>query len=208
MASIRALAERLHATHRSLDVLINNAAVMTKRREETGDGFERMWQVNYLAPAALTMAVLDLLRAGAPSRVINIALPPATLRLESDEAFSASRAFFRAKLALLLFSLDLSERVSADGVTVTCVDPGPGKFRSGLIREMPAAVRWIIDALSRPVDGAADNIVRHATSGDLGPGRVFAGMRPRELAPYWRDAEVRARLVASLSEVLRAGEGR
>jgi NAD(P)-dependent dehydrogenase (short-subunit alcohol dehydrogenase family) len=205
MASVRALVERVHATYPTLDVLINNAAVMTRRYEQTADGLERMWQVNYVAPAALTLALLDVLQAASPARVINIALPPETLRLDGDGAFPASRAFFRSKLALLLFSLELGQRVAPDGVTVTCVDPGPGKFRSGLIREMPAAVRWIIDAASHGVERPADNIVRHATSKDLAPGTVFAGMRPRGLAPYWQDADVRANLVAELSGVLRQG---
>src|SRR5262249_17628450 len=72
-ASVRALAEALKAQHSRLDVLVNNAGGIFIEHEKTLDGFERTFALNHLAYFLLTDLLLDLLKAGAPSRVVNVA---------------------------------------------------------------------------------------------------------------------------------------
>ena len=72
LAQVRKLAADFKASFDRLDVLINNAATIPLQRQVTVDGFEMQWQVNHLAPFLLTNLLLDLLKASAPSRVVNV----------------------------------------------------------------------------------------------------------------------------------------
>ena len=67
---VRMLADEVRGLTDGLHVLVNNAGVYQERRHVTEDGLETTFQVNYLAPFLLTNLLLDLLLAGAPSRVV------------------------------------------------------------------------------------------------------------------------------------------
>ncbi len=70
--SIRQLAKDVTDRYRRLHVLINNAAVFLSKRRATVDGIETTFAVNYLAPFLLTNLLLDILKASAPARIVNI----------------------------------------------------------------------------------------------------------------------------------------
>src|SRR5262245_38116293 len=70
---VRALARSIKERHARLDVLVNNAGAIFMRRETTVDGFERSWALNHLAYVLLTLELLDLLKASAPARIVNVA---------------------------------------------------------------------------------------------------------------------------------------
>jgi len=72
-AAIRQLAKEFKTHHPQLHVLINNAGVALSKRSVTGDGIETVFAVNYLAPFLLTNLLLDVLKASAPARVVNVA---------------------------------------------------------------------------------------------------------------------------------------
>ncbi len=73
LASVEAFGQRMQAQYQSLDLLINNAAVMTPpNRETTSDGFELQFGTNYLGHFALTAHLLPLLRRGKSPRVVNV----------------------------------------------------------------------------------------------------------------------------------------
>src|SRR5438093_657309 len=78
LRSVRNLAKSFGETRDRLDVLVNAAAVFTRKRIETGDGFELMFVTNFLGPFLLTNLLVPALRAGAPSRVITISAPTTT----------------------------------------------------------------------------------------------------------------------------------
>ncbi len=71
MASIDRFIADLKAEHTSLDLLFNNAAIMKRDRTVTEDGFEIMFQVNYLAPFILMNSLLELLRSS-PSQMMRV----------------------------------------------------------------------------------------------------------------------------------------
>ena len=70
LAAVRRLAAELLDRHERIDVLVNNAGLVTSRRELTEDGHEKTFAVNHLAPFLLTNLLLERLRASAPARVI------------------------------------------------------------------------------------------------------------------------------------------
>src|SRR5690349_12316059 len=72
LGSVRAVAAELRARHSRLDVLVNNAGGIFFQRELTEDGLERTFALNHLAYFLLTDLLLDLLKASAPSRIVNV----------------------------------------------------------------------------------------------------------------------------------------
>ncbi len=123
----RTLTERLDR----LDVLINNAGVVTARRVETVDGFEKTFAVNYLAPFALTEALLPVLKPSAPARVLSLTAviePIGRLPfsdLQRKRHFGGLRAYAQSKRAVAVYTIELARRLKAEGsrVTANVVDP-------------------------------------------------------------------------------------
>ena len=129
-ASIRHAAEELRRRYPAIHVLINNAGIITRKREVTVDGIEKQFAVNHLAYFLLTRLLLDSLRAGVPSRVINVSSGVhggATLDfedLQGERSYRANRAYGQSKLANILFTYELARRVNGTGITANCLHPG------------------------------------------------------------------------------------
>ncbi len=130
-AEVRRLAEEFRSRYTNLHVLLNNAGVAPIKRQVTADGLEMVLAVNYLAPFLLTNLLLDMLKASASARVVNVAGDfhrKATMRyddLMSETDYSGVRANNQAKLALILFTYELARRLQGTGVTANCLHPGP-----------------------------------------------------------------------------------
>jgi NAD(P)-dependent dehydrogenase (short-subunit alcohol dehydrogenase family) len=111
-------------------VLINNAGVIPARREVTVDGLEMQFAVNHLAYFLLTNLLLQELRAGTPSRIINVssgAHDGARLQfddLQSEREYQPRAVYSRSKLANVLFTYELARRLKGSGVTANCLSPG------------------------------------------------------------------------------------
>lgn len=208
LTSIDRLVADLAADGASLDLLFNNAAVMKRERTVTGDGFETMFQVNYLAPFILMTSLLDLVRASPTHLVLGNGRPADKLRLDFDDLqFEATYrmydSFFRTKLCLLLACLELADRAEGEGVNIHMADPGP--FKSDLVREAPWPAGWIKNLISAPVDDAAANVVHVASSDEArsGTGLVFKKRQEYPRTPYWQNTEVRARLWSTTESMLK-----
>ena len=128
--SIREAAETILARHPRLHVLINNAGSVPRKRETTVDGLEMQFAVNHLAYFLLTNLLLDALRAGAPSRIVNVssgAHQGGTIDfgdLQSERRYDPVRVYGRTKLANVLFTYELARRLRGTGVTANCLHPG------------------------------------------------------------------------------------
>ena len=128
--SVRRLAEEFRKTHDSLQVLVNNAGRVGVRRSVTADGFETTFQVNYLSHFLLTRLLLDSLKRGAPSRIVNVSseshyggsIPLEDLQL--TKGYGVMKAYGQSKLAQVLFTYELSRRLTGTGVTANCLHPG------------------------------------------------------------------------------------
>jgi NAD(P)-dependent dehydrogenase (short-subunit alcohol dehydrogenase family) len=198
--------DEFRGSHRKLDILYNNAAVMKSRRTVTEDGFEMMFQVNYLAPFTLMTGMLDLLKKGGSPIVVNNARPSARLRLDLDDLqserdYAMWRSFFKTKLCLVFASLELARRPDRDGVVVTMIDPEP--FRSGLVRDVKL-VGWLKNLVSAPVEKAAENILYHLDAKrETKNGKVFKGRQEYPLPTYWQDERISG-LLWSMTESMLA----
>jgi len=127
---VRQLARQFHERYSRLDVLVNNAGGLWMKRQTTVDGLEMTWAVNHLAYFLLTQLLLDVLKASAPARIINVssrAHQRANLLFDDllgERRYGGWNAYCRSKLANLLFTYELARRLQGTGVTVNALHPG------------------------------------------------------------------------------------
>jgi NAD(P)-dependent dehydrogenase (short-subunit alcohol dehydrogenase family) len=127
---VAALADRVRGDFPGLAVLINNAGLLTDHRRVSQDGYELTFAVNYLAPFLLTHRLLDLLKANAPARIVNVAstaMGGAAIDLsdlQAERRFDGWQAYANSKLANILFSNLLAEKLAGTGVVSNALCPG------------------------------------------------------------------------------------
>jgi NAD(P)-dependent dehydrogenase (short-subunit alcohol dehydrogenase family) len=130
LAEVRHLADEILAAQSRLDLLVNNAGLMSPKYRFSLDGFELTFAVNHLAPFLLTNLLLDRLKASAPSRIVTVASEAhrghrlILGQLAQPHDWSTLRAYGRSKLCNILFTRELGERLEASGVLATCLHPG------------------------------------------------------------------------------------
>ncbi len=145
LQAARQAGEAIAAAHPRVDVLVNNAGLITPKREVTAEGREMILAVNHLAPFALTAALEAALKAGAPARVVNVgsgASDRAALDitdLEGERSWGALRAYGRSKLAMMMATFERARRLEGTGVTVNVVHPGVVRTRIGAV---PGPIGW------------------------------------------------------------------
>ena len=127
LGQVRALAGRILSDHVRLDALINNAGVIVREREESEDGFELTFAVNYLAHFLLTSLLLPLLRDSAPARIVNVASagqsPVDFDDVMLERRYDGMRAYVQSKLAQIMFTFELAGYLSGSGVSVNALHP-------------------------------------------------------------------------------------
>lgn len=130
MESIREFSEKFHLIETRLDILINNAGLLSPL-ERTKDGFELNMGVNHLGHFLLTNLLLDLLKKAAPSRIVVVSsalhsigtIDKENLNSEKSSA-NAWKLYGNSKLANILFTRKLSKILIGTGVTVNALCPG------------------------------------------------------------------------------------
>src|SRR5256885_2240854 len=129
--SIHQLVETFQQHYTHLHVLLNNAgATFPGRRRETVDGLEMTFAVNYLAPFLLTNLLLDVLKASAPARIVNVSSnshKSGSIQmddLQAEKLYRPMRTYPQSKLAVVLFTYELARRLQGTGVTANCLHPG------------------------------------------------------------------------------------
>jgi retinol dehydrogenase-14 len=182
-AEVRRLAEEFGRTHDRLDVLVNNAGAVFSKREETVDGFERTFALNHLAPFHLTNLLLGPLKESAPSRIVTVsseARRGAKIDfedLQSERRYRGFPVYGMTKLANILFTYELAERLRGTGVTANCVHPGPVNTNFGMNNRglMALFIRAFKPFMRTPEQGA-DTLIYLASSPEIGEtsGRYFS----------------------------------
>lgn len=132
LESIRAFAAAFAARYDRLDVLVNNAGILGRRRAETSQGFEMSLGVNYLGPFLLTLLLLPLLEKSVQGRVVmmsSVAHGWGDVRFDDlnfKHGYNRFRAYGQSKLCNLLFTRALAQKLRARGsrVTINAVHPG------------------------------------------------------------------------------------
>ena len=132
LMQVRSMARAIGGLTERIDLLINNAGRSgPSRRTMTGDHIEVTFQVNYLAPAALTTMLLPLLGISAPGRIVNVASTTHhSVDLDLDDLdlshhrYSAYEAYANSKLAQVTFSCWLASHRPALQLEVVSMHPG------------------------------------------------------------------------------------
>ena len=192
LAEVRALAERVSSEHDRLDVLVNNAGVIVPQREVSADGYELTFAVNYLSHFLLTNLLIPLLQDSAPSRVVNVASTGQS-PVDFDDpmlerGYDPMRAYTQSKLAQIMFTFSLDERLTGTGVAVNALHPAT-LMDTKMVHET-------FGYTASTVEEGADATVRLAASPELEgmTGRYFEGAHEGRANRQARDAEARRRL--------------
>ncbi|MGG4489416.1 SDR family oxidoreductase [Metabacillus idriensis] len=141
LLSIREFARQYDDAYHSLDVLINNAGVVTIKRELTEDGFESMMGVNHLGHFLLTNLLLPALTRSPQGRIINVSSGAHKIgNIHFDDpyltkGFTVWKGYAQSKLANLLFTAELAKKLQGTGVTVNALHPGAVATSLGVNRK-------------------------------------------------------------------------
>ena len=128
---MRSFTDRFLASHDRLDVLLANAGIMAVPYGKTDDGFELQFGTNHLGHFVLVNRLLPLLRASAPSRIVNLSSAGHFAsgiiwddpNFETNE-YSKMDAYGQSKTANILFTVELERRYGDAGVHSWAVHPG------------------------------------------------------------------------------------
>jgi NAD(P)-dependent dehydrogenase (short-subunit alcohol dehydrogenase family) len=199
--SVRAMADELHHRFDRLHILVNNAGAMFPDRRESADGHELTFAVNHLAPFLLTNLLLDLLRTGAPSRVVNVASGAHRravldfLDLESRKSYDPRDEYGRSKLMNVLFTRELARRLAGSGVTVNALSPGIVHTEFGVKDGMGPDQQAVMDKGKSPEEGARTSVYVASDPGlETASGGYYQDSAPFELGENALDDEAARRL--------------
>jgi NAD(P)-dependent dehydrogenase (short-subunit alcohol dehydrogenase family) len=194
---VRRLAGAVEQRHERLDLLVNNAGIgggKNGTREESVDGYELRFAVNYLAPFLLTKLLLPLLRRSEPARIVNVA-SAGQARIDFDDVmlerrYSGSRAYAQSKLAQIMFTFELAERLRAEGAGVTVNALHPASLMN---------TKMVFESYGYTMSTIEDGVeatLRLAVSPELEgvSGRYFDRLREARPNAQAEDADARRRL--------------
>ena len=210
MVQVRRLAEEVVARHDRLDVLVNNAGVITVRPQLTADGLETTFATNHLGPFLLTNLLRGLLERSAPARVVtvssNVHRQVRTIPWDDLPTGPAAhgQAYPLSKLLNILFTAELARRLAGTGVTANSLHPG--FVRTDLGRDVTGlpggALRLVLRFQPGPATGAQTSVYL-ATAPEVAntTGGYFVKCKPAEPSRVAEDVQAAGRLWA-LSEEL------
>ena len=205
IASVRQAAQECLALGRPVDVLLNNAGVINTRRRVTVDGFEETLAVNHFAPFLLTGLLLPAMLEAPGARIVNVSSGAhAFVRgmgfddLQAERGYRTFREYGRSKLANILFTRSLAQRLAAYPVTVNCLHPGAvstslGTQNGGLLSRL--APLLLKPFFRSPQEGAATSIYLCSSDEVSGvSGKYYIDCKPAQPKPWALDEEAGAQL--------------
>ena len=202
-SEVRRLAEEFLERHDRLDVLANNAGLVQSKRTETPDGLETTLAINHLAPFLLTNLLLETLEQSAPSRVITVSSEAQRWGnmdfedLQSRRKYRGFPVYGMTKLANIMFTYELAERLNGTGVTATCLHPGSVGTNFGQNNKGPMALFFrTFKPFMRSSEKGADTLVWLASSPEIDgvSGKYFFDRKEIEAQKVVYDPAARRRL--------------
>ena len=202
--NIRQFVEEFMERYDRLDVLVNNAGTTLLTRKMSVDGYEMTFAVNHLSHFLLTNLLIDVLKASAPCRVVNVSSGShrrATMNfddLHGRSGYRIMRAYGQSKLANILFTYELAGRLEGTGIAVNALHPG------FVVTNLGQDNGWLVHKIIRlamrlkgisPEEGA-QTILYLATSPEVEgvTGKYFYQMRPVKSSQNSYDPETSLRL--------------
>lgn len=199
---IRVFAKNFLEKYTQLDILVNNAGINAFRRQITEDGYERIFAVNHLAYFLLTNLLLDIIKKSAPARIINVASGAHWgSRINFNDInykktrYNGLKIYGQSKLANIMFTYSLAERLRNTGVTVNCLHPG--QVRTNIVKLYGLGKFWRYNpfnfsatesALNGPVYLATSSKVENLT------GKYFYNKKEKKTSPISNDKEKQEKL--------------
>jgi NAD(P)-dependent dehydrogenase (short-subunit alcohol dehydrogenase family) len=190
LSAVRALAGQVPDR---LDVLVNNAGIgFAQGREESVDGYELRFAVNYLAGFLLASLLRDRLVASAPARIVNVA-SAGQQAIDFDDVmlergYDGARAYRQSKLAQIMHAFDLAEELAGSGVTATALHPATFMDTKMVIDAGVTPASSVQEGLEATWRLAADPSVEGVT------GAYFNGTREVRADAQAYDLDARRRL--------------
>jgi NAD(P)-dependent dehydrogenase (short-subunit alcohol dehydrogenase family) len=196
LAQVRGLAQAVLRDRKRIDVLVNNAGIggggQGAARQESADGHEFRFAVNYLAGYLLTRLLLPVLKARAPARIVNVSsLGQQAIDFDDvmlTRGYSGWRAYCQSKLAQILFTMDLAEELAGTWVTANCLHPAT-YMDTTMVRQSGAKP-------TSTVEEGCEAILNLVLGEGLGSGQFFNGQRPSRADAQAYDRDARSRLRA------------
>ncbi|SHF65035.1 NAD(P)-dependent dehydrogenase, short-chain alcohol dehydrogenase family [Mariniphaga anaerophila] len=156
LESVRGFAENFLLKYSRLDVLLNNAGIMTTPYFQTKDGFEGQNGTNHLGHFALTGLLMPALRKTPASRVVSVSsiahkqgkMDFGNLLFEGGKGYTPMKAYGRSKLSNLLFIYELQRFFEKEGIDCIAVAAHPGVSQTELFRYLDK--KWYF-RIGRPV---------------------------------------------------------
>jgi NAD(P)-dependent dehydrogenase (short-subunit alcohol dehydrogenase family) len=186
LTALRAFTEQFSAQEQRLDVLVNNAGVMPDERTRTADGIEAMFATHVLAPWVLIDGLLPLLKAAAPSRVINITsggqygqqVPDGDPQSEHTR-YGPKKVYARTKREQVVLTQEWARRLQGEGVFVHIMHPGWADTKG--VREWMPVFRAVTRPFIRTPEQGADTIVWLGSAPEAiqSAGQLWQDRRPR-----------------------------
>lgn len=186
LQSVKYFGHRLQSQRDSLDILINNAAVMNPpKRQVTTDGLEMQFGTNYLGHFALTAQLLPLLNKSSHARVVTLSSVAARqgvinfADLQAEQNYDPMKAYSQSKLACLMFALELQQLSEAGQWGITSIAAHPGISRTDLLhnapgkRSMTGIVRSLLWFMFQPASQGALPSLFAATSAEARGGYYY-----------------------------------
>jgi retinol dehydrogenase 12 len=210
-SEVRRLAQEVRQRYSRLDVLINNAGAIFTRREETAEGREKTLALNHLGYFLLTLELLDLLKASAPARVVNVASDAHRgMRLDFEDLenrknYSGLRVYGQSKLMNILFTNELARRLEGTHVTVNALHPGV--VATGFGQNTPGIFRSLVKLAApfmRTPEKGAETLVYLATSPEVEgvTGQYFHNSKRAVSTPAARNPESARKLWEASEKLL------
>ena len=202
-SEVRRLAEEFLERHDRLDVLVNNAGLVQSKRTETPDGIETTLATNHLAPFLLTNLLLETLEQSAPSRVITVSSEAQRLGnmdfedLQSRRNYKGFPVYGMTKLANIMFTYELAERLKGTGISANCLHPGSVGTNFGKNNRGPMALFFrAAKPFMRSPERGADTLIWLASSPEVEgvSGKYFSDREEIEAKKIARDPAARRTL--------------
>jgi NAD(P)-dependent dehydrogenase (short-subunit alcohol dehydrogenase family) len=141
-SSIKSFAESFKKKYNRLDVLLNNAGIMTTPYFLTMDGLEAQNGTNHFGHFALTGLLFDLIKNTPASRIVNVSsmahkqgkMDFDNLLFENGKGYSPIKSYGRSKLSNLLFTYELQRKMEANGINSIAVSAHPGVSNTNLFQ--------------------------------------------------------------------------
>lgn len=213
LRDVRGLAARIREDHARIDVLINNAGARFLRHQLTKDGVEMTLATNHLGHYVLTLSLIDRMSGSEPVRIVNVssgahfAGAGVIENIQSAKGFDGRKQYANSKLANVLFTYALADRMRGKRITVNAVDPGGVATNfarnNGLVPWLKHRLYYLKKRqLLTPAQGA-ETIVYLASSGDVEgiTGKYFSDKEEKKSSVASYDMAIQEKLWVSSVEL-------